>query len=165
MFNQSAASSSMSPGIASPPRGAGPLSPGHQLDEAQRHVFTPPSHFFVGGVATTSGPTSTGDGCARYLRQQARDREDARLREQARWKNRSATPRSPGAYQEERQLAIDPSLSLPFHPSGEAPGAAVSLAATPSPDQRFPGVTALPATPSSINWALDPCAGRLACST
>ena len=98
MFNQSAASSSMSPGIASSPRGAGPLSPGHRLDEAERHVLAPPSVFLAGGLAATSGPTSAGDGCARYLRQQARDREDARLREQARWKNRSATPKSPGAH-------------------------------------------------------------------
>jgi hypothetical protein len=60
--------------------------------------LTPPRLFLIGGLATTSGPTSTGDGCARYLRQQARDREDARLREQARWKYRSATPKSPGAH-------------------------------------------------------------------
>jgi hypothetical protein len=58
----------------------------------------------IGGLATTSGPTSAGDGCARYLRQQARDREDACLGEQARWKNRSATPKSPGAHF--RKIAI-----------------------------------------------------------
>ena len=97
MFNQSAASSSMSPGIASPPRGRTTFT-SHRLDEAERHVLTPPSLFLIGGLAATSGPTSAGDGCARYLRQQARDREDARLREQARWKNRSATPKSPGAH-------------------------------------------------------------------
>ena len=97
-------------------------------------MLTPPSLFFIGGLATTSGPTPAGDGCARNLRQKARDREDACLREQARWENRSATPKLPGAFQEERHPAIDPFLSLAFHPSGEAPGAAVSLAATPSPN-------------------------------
>jgi hypothetical protein len=38
------------------------------------------------------------------------------------------------AFQEERHLAIDPILSFAFHPSGVAPGAAVSLAATPKPE-------------------------------
>jgi len=60
--------------------------------------LTPPSPLVTGGLAATSGPTSAGNGCARYLRQQARDREDARLREQTRWKNQSATPKSPGAH-------------------------------------------------------------------
>ncbi len=36
------------------------------------------------------------------------------------------------SFQEERNLAIDPALSVAFHLSGEAPGAAVHLAATPS---------------------------------
>jgi hypothetical protein len=60
--------------------------------------LTPPSPLVIGGVAATSGSTSAGNGCARYLRQQARDREDARLRDQARWKNQWATPKSPGAH-------------------------------------------------------------------
>jgi hypothetical protein len=51
------------------------------FDEAERHVLTPPSLLMIGGLAATSGPVSAGVGCARYPRQQARDREDARLRE------------------------------------------------------------------------------------
>jgi len=60
--------------------------------------LTPPSFFLIGGLAATSGSGWAGDGCARYLRQQARDREDACLGEQGRRKNRSATPKSPGAH-------------------------------------------------------------------
>jgi hypothetical protein len=41
----------------------------------------------IGGLGATSGPNAAGDGFARYLRQQSRDREHARLREHARWKN------------------------------------------------------------------------------
>ena len=135
MFSQSASSSSMSRGISKSAPGPGRFSPGHRLDGAERHVLTPPSLFLVGGSAATAGPTSAGDGCARYLRQQARDREDARLHEQVRRKHRSATSKSPGAhFREERHLAIDPSLSVAFHPSGEAPGAAGCSAATPSPE-------------------------------
>ena len=62
------------------------------------HVLALASLLVIGGFAATSDPTSAGDGCARYLRQQARDRQQARLREQARWKNRSSTPKSAGAY-------------------------------------------------------------------
>jgi hypothetical protein len=125
-----------------------------------RHVLALASLLVIGGSAATSGPTSAGDGCARYLRQQARDRE------QARWKNRSSTPKwGRRVFQGEHHRVIDPSLSVAFHPSGEAPGAAVSLAAAPSPNQRFPGVRAPPAIPSSINRTLDPCPGRLASPT
>jgi hypothetical protein len=69
------------------------------------------------------------------------------------------------AFQEERHLAIDPALSVAFRQSGEAPRAAVSLAATPSSDEKFPGVTALPASLPSMNRALEPWPGRVAIST
>jgi hypothetical protein len=78
--------------------GAGQPSSIRGLDEADRRVFTPPNPLVTGGSAATSGPTSAGNGCARYLRQQARDREDARLRDQARRNNQWATPKSPGAH-------------------------------------------------------------------
>jgi hypothetical protein len=61
----------------------------------------PPSHLVIGGLAAIFGATSAGNGCARYLRQEARDCEDARLRKQARWEDRLATPRSPGAHSRE----------------------------------------------------------------
>jgi hypothetical protein len=87
----------------------------------------------IDGLVATSGPTSAGNGCARYLRQQARDCEDARLREQACWKypvGHSEIARR--AFEEERHLVIDPALGVAFQSSGEAPGAAARLAATPS---------------------------------
>jgi hypothetical protein len=62
------------------------------------HVLALASILVIGGVAATSGPTSAGDGFARYLQQQARDRKQARLHEQARSKNRSSTPKSAGAH-------------------------------------------------------------------
>ena len=93
-----------------------------------------PSHFLIGSLATTSGPIAPGVGCARYLRQQARDREDARLCEQARWKTGGHSEIARRLHQEELHPAIDPSLSVAHHLSGEAPRAAVSLAATPCPD-------------------------------
>jgi hypothetical protein len=43
-----------------------------------RHEMALASLLVIGGSATTSGPNSAGDGCARYLRQHARDREQAR---------------------------------------------------------------------------------------
>jgi hypothetical protein len=57
----------------------------------------------MGGLAATSGPASAGDGFARYLQQQKRDRdraiarEKARLRQQALLRSRSSTPKSAGA--------------------------------------------------------------------
>ena len=125
----------------------------------ERQASALASLLVIGGFAATSGPTSAGDGFARYLRPQARDRE------QAAEKPVVHTEVGRRVFQVEYHLAIDPSLSVAFHPSGEATGAAVSLAVAPSPNQRFPGVRAPPATPSSINRALDPRPGRLASST
>jgi hypothetical protein len=85
----------------------------------------------IGGVAATSSPTLAGNGCARYLRQQTRDREDARLRPGPPEKPAGHTDIARRAFQEERHPAIDPFSSVAFHPSGDAPGGAFSLAATP----------------------------------
>ena len=48
----------------------------------ERQASALASLLVIGGFAATSGPTSAGDGFARYLRPQARDREQARLCEQ-----------------------------------------------------------------------------------
>jgi hypothetical protein len=74
------------------------------------HVLALASILVIGGLAATSGPISAGDGFARYLQQQARDREQARAREQAHAReqarareqaalsrSRSFTPKSVGA--------------------------------------------------------------------
>jgi hypothetical protein len=42
------------------------------------HVLALSSPLVIGGLAATAGRNSAGDGCARYLRQHARDSEQAR---------------------------------------------------------------------------------------
>jgi hypothetical protein len=85
----------------------------------------------IGGIAATSGYGSAGDGCVRYL---GKGHAIARTRasvSRAAGKNGRPTEIARCSFQGERHQAIDPSLRLAFHFSGEAPGAAGSLAATP----------------------------------
>jgi hypothetical protein len=61
------------------------------------HVLALMSLLVIGGLVATSGPTSAGDGFARYQQQQARDRKKAQLRDQGLSRNRSSAPKSAGA--------------------------------------------------------------------